>query len=202
MSPLDDKINQHFAGLVVRDLVKTVETRSFRPTCWNTFWAQYCATNDEATIETGIDTVREILRKHYVHRNEAGLVRSTIRERGRHKVIDRISVALNDKSDAYEARVRQPRHQEGDHRLATVSSPQAAGGGCEPSPMWSICSRGQGGHAVVVASIKPIQLSHFGFDGYVEARKQFSTEWIDLIQSVGFTRRCSASATSSASWCG
>jgi ATP-dependent Lon protease len=40
----------------------------------------------------------------------------------------------------------------------------------------------------ILASIKPIQLSHFDFDGYVAARKQFTTEeWIDLlIQSVGF----------------
>ncbi len=36
--------------------------------------------------------------------------------------------------------------------------------------------------------LKPIQLSHFDFDGYLEARKQFTTdEWIDLlIQSIGF----------------
>ena len=49
------------------------------------------------------ETVKEILRKHYVHRNEAGLVRSNIREKGRYKVIDKISVALNDKADVYEA---------------------------------------------------------------------------------------------------
>jgi len=40
----------------------------------------------------------------------------------------------------------------------------------------------------ILASLKPIQISRFEFDGYVEARKQFSTEeWIDLlIQSIGF----------------
>ncbi len=105
MSPLDDKINQHFAGLVVRkDLVKTVKGNAIVPDLRSGIPSgPALAANDEATIETGIDTVREILRKHYVHRNEAGLVRSTIREKGRHKVIDRISVALNDKSDAYEA---------------------------------------------------------------------------------------------------
>ena len=105
MSQLDDKINQHFAGLVVRkDLVKTVKGNAIVPSyVLEYLLGQYCATNDEATIQAGIDTVREILRKHYVHRNEAGLVRSTIKEKGRHKVIDRISVALNDKSDAYEA---------------------------------------------------------------------------------------------------
>jgi len=64
---------------------------------------QYCATDDEASIETGIETVKNILRKHYVHRCEAGLVQSTIKERGRYKVIDQVNVALNEKIDAYEA---------------------------------------------------------------------------------------------------
>jgi ATP-dependent Lon protease len=40
----------------------------------------------------------------------------------------------------------------------------------------------------IMSTLKPIQLSHFDFDGYIEARKQFTTdEWIDLlIQSIGF----------------
>ena len=105
MSQLDDKINQHFAGLVVRkDLVKAVKGNAIVPTyVLEYLLGQYCATNDEATIQTGIETVKEILRMHYVHRNEAGLVRSTIKEKGRHKVIDRVSVSLNDKADVYEA---------------------------------------------------------------------------------------------------
>ena len=40
----------------------------------------------------------------------------------------------------------------------------------------------------ILATLKPIQLSHFDFDSYIEARRQFTTdEWIDLlIQSIGF----------------
>ena len=192
MSPLDDKINQHFAGLVVRkDLVKTVKGNAIVPTyVLEYLLGQYCATNDEATIETGIDTVREILRKHYVHRNEAGLVRSTIREKGRHKVIDRISVALNDKSDAYEAEFANLGIKKVIIDSATVKAhPKLLVGG-----VWCIAdveylfTEDKAATPWVLASIKPIQLSHFDFDGYVEARKQFSTEeWIDLlIQSVGF----------------
>lgn len=192
MSPLDDKINQHFAGLVVRkDLVKTVKGNAIVPTyVLEYLLGQYCATNDEATIETGIDTVREILRKHYVHRNEAGLVRSTIREKGRHKVIDRISVALNDKSDAYEAEFANLGIKKVIIDSATVKAhPKLLVGG-----VWCIAdleylfTEDKTATPWVLASIKPIQLSHFDFDGYVEARKQFSTEeWIDLlIQSVGF----------------
>lgn len=192
MSPLDDKINQHFAGLVVRkDLVKTVKGNAIVPTyVLEYLLGQYCATSDEATIETGIDTVREILRKHYVHRNEAGLVRSTIREKGRHKVIDRISVALNDKSDAYEAEFANLGIKKVIIDSATVKAhPKLLVGG-----VWCIAdveylfTEDKAATPWVLASIKPIQLSHFDFDGYVEARKQFSTEeWIDLlIQSVGF----------------
>lgn len=192
MSQLDDKINQHFAGLVVRkDLVKTVKGNAIVPTyVLEYLLGQYCATNDQATIETGIDTVREILRKHYVHRNEAGLVRSTIKEKGRHKVIDRISVALNDKSDAYEAEFANLGIKKVVIDSATVKAhPKLLVGG-----VWCIAdleymfTEDKNATPWILASIKPIQLSHFDFDGYVQARKQFSTdEWIDLlIQSVGF----------------
>ena len=192
MSQLDDKINQHFAGLVVRkDLVKTVKGNAIVPTyVLEYLLGQYCATNDEATIDTGIETVREILRKHYVHRNEAGLVRSTIKEKGRHKVIDRISVALNDKSDAYEAEFANLGIKKVIIDSATVKAhPKLLVGG-----VWCIAeleylfTEDKNATPWVLSSIKPIQLSHFDFDGYVEARQHFTTEeWIDLlIQSVGF----------------
>ena len=90
MSRLDDKINEHFVGQVVRkDLVKAVKGNAIVPSyVLEYLLGQYCATDDESSIESGIDTVKDILAKHYVHRNEAGLVRSTIREKGRYKVID------------------------------------------------------------------------------------------------------------------
>jgi ATP-dependent Lon protease len=192
MSQLDDKINQHFAGLVVRkDLVKMVKGNAIVPTyVLEYLLGQYCATNDEATIEAGIGTVREILRKHYVHRNEAGLVRSTIKEKGRHKVIDRISVALNDKSDAYEAEFANLGIKKVIIDSATVKAhPKLLVGG-----VWCIAdveylfTEDKNASPWILAAIKPIQLSYFNFEAYVEARKQFSTEeWIDLlIQSVGF----------------
>ena len=105
MSSLDAKINQHFPGVVVRkDLVKAVKGNAIVPSyVLEYLLGQYCATDDEATIETGISTVKEILAKHYVHRNEAGLIRSNIKEKGRYKVIDKVTVSLNDTRDVYEA---------------------------------------------------------------------------------------------------
>jgi ATP-dependent Lon protease len=192
MSQLDAKINQYFAGLVVRkDLVKTVKGNAIVPSyVLEYLLGQYCATDDEATIQTGIETVKEILRKHYVHRNEAGLVRSTIKEKGRHKVIDRISVELNDKSDAYEAEFANLGIKKVIIDSATVKAhPKLLVGG-----VWCIAdleylfTEDKNTTPWILASIKPIQLSHFDFEGYLAARKNFTTdEWIDLlIQSVGF----------------
>ena len=192
MSQLDDKINQHFAGLVVRkDLVKAVKGNAIVPSyVLEYLLGQYCATNDEATIQTGIETVKEILRKHYVHRNEAGLVRSTIKEKGRHKVIDRISVSLNDKDDVYEAEFANLGIKKVLIDSGTVKAHQKllVGG------VWCIAdveyeyTEDKSASPWILASLKPIQISRFDFDGYLEARKQFTTdEWIDLlIQSVGF----------------
>ena len=99
MNTLDQKINDHFQGLVVRkDLVKAVRGNAVVPSyVLEYLLGQYCATSDEASIQTGIETVREILRKHYVHRSAANKVRSEIGRNGRLKIIDRIEVDFIEK---------------------------------------------------------------------------------------------------------
>ncbi|PTN11858.1 BREX system Lon protease-like protein BrxL [Nitrosomonas aestuarii] len=192
MNELDQKINLHFPGLVVRkDLVKTVKGNAIVPSyVLEYLLGQYCATNDEVTIQTGIETVKEILAKHYVHRNEAGLIRSNIREKGRYKVIDKISVDLNANNDTYEARFANLGIKEVLVDSGTIKKhPKLLVSG-----VWCIAdieyefTEDRNASPWVLSTLKPIQLSQFDFDGYVEARKQFTTdEWIDLlVQSIGF----------------
>ena len=192
MNELDQKINTHFAGLVVRkDLVKTVKGNAIVPSyVLEYLLGQYCATNDEPTIQTGIETVKDILAKHYVHRNEAGLIRSNIKEKGRYKVIDKVSVDLNEKKDAYEAQFSNLGIKEVIVDSGTVKKhPKLLVSG-----VWCIAdieyqfTEDKNASPWILSTLKPIQLSHFDFDGYVEARKQFTTdEWIDLlVQSIGF----------------
>jgi len=192
MSDLSQKINEHFAGLVVRkDLVKAVKGNAIVPSyVLEYLLGQYCATSDESSIQSGIETVKEILRKHYVHRNEAGLIRSTIKEKGRYKVIDKISVDLNEKTDSYEATFSNLGIKKVLVDSVTIKKhPKLLVGG-----VWCIADV-EYEHAEdnnvspwLMNSIKPIQLSHFDFDAYVESRKKFTTdEWIDLLtHSVGF----------------
>lgn len=192
MTLLDDKINEHFAGFVVRkDLVKAVKGNAIVPTyVLEYLLGQYCATDDEASIASGIETVKDILRKHYVHRSEAGLVQSTIKERGRYKVIDQVSVSLNEKTDAYEAVFESL----GIKRVAIDSATVKAHPKLLVTGVWCIAdvqyefSDDSRISPWIIDTLKPIQIARVDYDAYREARDLFSTdEWIDLLmQSIGF----------------
>ena len=92
-------------GKVVRkDLTKLVKEGANVPVyVLEYLLGTYCASNDEAMIEEGLKTVKKILAENYVRPDEAEKVKSTIRERGSLKVIDKVTVTLNEKRDVYEA---------------------------------------------------------------------------------------------------
>lgn len=196
MTLLDSKINEHFGGLVVRkDLVKAVKGNAIVPSyVLEYLLGQYCATADEESIKSGIETVKEILAKHYVHRSEAGLVRSQIREKKLRKIIDRVSVELNDKEDVYHATFANL----GINKVAVPASTIKKHQKLLVGGVWCIADldyqHDEDLKTVpwILESLKPIQLSHFDFDSYIANRAQFSTdEWIDtLIQSIGFDPEC------------
>lgn len=192
MTPLDQKINRHFPGLVVRkDLTKTVKGNAIVPSyVLEYLLGQHCATDDEASIQSGIETVKNILMKHFVHRNESELIKSTIKERGSHKVIDKITVELNDKAGVYEAQFTNL----GLKRVQVESDyikrhPKLLVGG-----VWCIAELSyQPGEDAKqepwhLESLKPIQVAHVDVDQFLAARREFTTEeWMDvLLQSMGF----------------
>ena len=192
MNPLDEKINHHFAGLVVRkDLTKTVKGNAIVPSyVLEYLLGQQCATDDEATIQSGIKTVKDILMNHFVHRNESELVKSTIKEKGRHKVIDKIVVELNDGAGIYEASFSNL----GLKRVPVDPSyikkhPKLLVGG-----VWSIAdlsympNDNPKENPWHLESLKPIQIANVDVDGFMAARREFTTEeWMDvLLQSMGF----------------
>lgn len=192
---LDQKIVQHFTGFVVRkDLSKIVKGNAIVPSyVLEYLLGQYCSTDDTDNIEAGIESVKNILAKHYVHRNEAELVKSTIRERGRHKVIDKITVELNDKSDVYEAKFSNLglKSVETDSNYVKKHPKLLVGG------VWCIVdvlyehSDETNDEPWVIDKLKPIQVSNFDFEEYCSARNEFSlNEWIDvLVQSIGFNSK-------------
>ena len=190
---LDDKINKIFAGCVVRkDLVKTVKGNAAVPSyVLEYLLGQYCATNDEDTIKAGIKSVKDILEKHHVDRSKAGYIKSQIQQRGRYKVIDKVSVALDEKHDCYKASFSE---------LGIDGVIIPAEIACKKYPrllvagVWCLAdleyqySENPKDCPWILSSIKPIQLSHFDFEDFKAKREEFTTnEWIDLlIQSIGF----------------
>ncbi len=191
MNYLDDKINKHFEGKVVRkDLVKEVKGNAIVPNYVLEFLlGSYCATHDEASIRSGIETVKEILRNHYVHRSEANLTKSIIRERGRHRVIDKVAVVLNDRRDVYEASFSNLGIKEVLIDIDTVKKNEKllVGG------VWCLADLAYEFNDDVrvnpwiLERLRPIQMSAVSFEEYAEKRSEFSLdEWIDLLmQSLG-----------------
>ena len=190
-SALDDKITEHFAGAVVRkDLVKAVRGNAVVPSyVLEYLLGQYAASDDETTIQAGIDSVRQILATHYVNRNEHMLVKSAIRRKGRHRVIDKVTVTLNEKNDVHEAEFEnlQVKGLIIDDNTVKQNPKLLVGG------VWCICDieyfHSDDQHVVpwILGSLKPIQVAGIDIDQYYEARKSFTTEeWIDLLmQSIG-----------------
>lgn len=200
LSSLDQKINQVFAGCVVRkDLVKEIRGNAIVPSyVLEYLLGQYCTTSDEDSIQSGIQSVKEILSQHYVHKNEAELVRSNIKEIGRQKVIDKISVTLNEKDDTYEASF----FNLGINKVIVGSETIKKNPKLLVSGIWCIAEveyyHVEDPKVVpwLLTSLKPIQMARSDVEGYKEGRKNFSTdEWIDFIlQSMGlnpevFSRR-------------
>ncbi|WP_094980724.1 BREX system Lon protease-like protein BrxL [Rhodococcus pyridinivorans] len=189
---LDRKINAHFPGAVVRkDLVKAVKGNAIVPSyVLEYLLGQFAATDDKATIQEGIEKVRRILAEHYVHRNESELVKSKIREKGRFRIIDRVSVTLNEKDDVYQASFANLGISGVLVDPSTVNANQKllVGG------VWCLCDieyyHSDDARVVpwILGRLQPIQMSSFDYAGYLNARAEFTTEeWIDLlIQSIGF----------------
>lgn len=192
MNRLDEKINEHFQGLVVRkDLVKAVKGNAIVPTyVLEYLLGQYCATSDEAEIQAGIETVKSILEKHYVHRRDAELTKSNVRESRINKVIDKIAVTLNEKKDCYQASFSNM----GISKVVVSSEIVKNHPKLLVSGVWCIAeleysyTEDRDSSPWLLNSIKPIQMSRFDMDSFLAKRSEFtSDEWIDLlIQSIGF----------------
>lgn len=191
MNHIDQKLNEYFAGKVVRkDLTKLVKGNAVVPTyVLEYLLGQYCATNDEATILEGVETVKKIISKHFVHRDEAQIIKSMVRESGTHRIIDKVSVRLNDKKDQYEASFANlglryvPISDDVIRKHQKLLS----------SGVWCILTLGyfatdeKDSTPWYVENIKPIQIAGVDVDEYKMSRTRFSKdEWMDaLLQSIG-----------------
>jgi len=188
---VDELLVQQFAGKVVRkDLTKLVKEGANVPTyVLEYLLGSYCASDDETTILTGLETVKGVLADNYVRPDEAEKIKSKIRERGSYKIIDKVSVRLNEKRDIYEALLSNlgVKDAEIPTNFVKANEKLLAGG------IWCIITihyffeEGAKGSPFTIADLKPIQMPNMDMEELFEARKRFTTkQWIDtLTRSTG-----------------
>jgi ATP-dependent Lon protease len=187
---LQEKILKYFDGKVVRkDLTKVIKGNAVVPIyVLEYLLGQHCASSDDDIISQGMEKVKGIIRDHFVHRDEAEMVKSAIKEKSEHKVIDKVSVRLNESKNVYEAFFINLGLQKipiADHVIKKHSKLLTGG-------VWCIVTMGylfESGNRIpwMVNDLKPIQISSIDLDVVLELRKEFTKdEWIDLlIQSIG-----------------
>lgn len=194
LDDLDKKLLENFRGYVVKkDLVRSVKVGANVPVFVLEFLiANSCSTDDDEKIRIGMENVKKVLSEHYVNPEEGTLIQSKIRERGRFKIIDKISVELDSKKDVYWAKLQNINIKDGNISDALVKQHEKLlmGG------IWAIIDVeydpnirvGQNIFPFVITEIKPIQLSSFDNTRIINKRKEFTkSEWLDVVlRSCGY----------------
>jgi len=188
---LDTLLNTHFAGRVVRkDLTQRVKEGANVPVyVLEYLLGMYCASDDAEVIDTGLENVKTILADNYVRPDEAEKVKSVVRERGSFKVIDRVTVRLNEKKDRYEAAFSNLGIKDAEISAAIVKEHEKllVGGIWVIATLSYFHEEGQSASPFGVSLLKPIQMPHMNMDELFVGRRGFTTaQWREvLMRSIG-----------------
>lgn len=190
---IKDKLRQNFAGKIVRkDLTKKIKEGANVPVYVLEFLlGQYCSSDDPELIEKGVESVKHILADNFVRPDEAQKILSQLRQRGNYTVIDRITVKLDIKKDAYFAEFSNlglrdvPIEEDYPAKFDRL----LCGG------IWCIIQLNyefddedyRSVNPIQIAKLTPIQMPHIDIEELKAGRKTFSQEeWLDvMLRSTG-----------------
>ena len=190
---IKDKLRQNFAGKIVRkDLTKKIKEGANVPVYVLEFLlGQYCSSDDHELIEKGVESVKHILADNFVRPDEAQKILSQLRQRGNYTVIDRITVKLDIKKDAYFAEFSNlglrdvPIEEDYPAKFDRL----LCGG------IWCIIQLNyefddedyRSVNPIQIAKLTPIQMPHIDIEELKAGRKAFSQEeWLDvMLRSTG-----------------
>ena len=187
------KLRAHFDGKIVRkDLTKKIKEGANVPIYVLEFLlGQYCSSDDDAIIETGVQQVKRILADNFVRPDESQKILSQLRKRGSHTVIDMITVQLDIQKNRYFDQfsnlglARVPIEDEYPEKYDRL----LCGG------IWcivqldyeSVEEAKKNGYPIQIRKLTPIQMPHIDIDDLKAGRKAFTKEeWMDvLLRSIG-----------------
>ena len=188
---LDQMLNEHFAGRVVRkDLTKLIKEGANVPVyVLEYLLGMYCASDDPDIIEQGLRNVKTVLAENYVRPDEAEKVKSLVRERGSYKVIDRVTVKLNERKDRYEASFSNLGIKDAEISAGIVKEYEKllVGGIWVIATLSYYYDEGQNSSPFGVTLLKPIQMPNMNMDELFSGRAALSTDqWREcLVRSIG-----------------
>lgn len=190
---IKNKLRQYFDGRIVRkDLTKKIKEGANVPVYVLEFLlGQYCSSDDEDVIESGVQTVKRILADNFVRPDEAQKILTKLRQKGSHTVIDMITVHLDIRKNSFSASFSNlgltnvPIEDEYPEKYDRL----LCGG------IWCIVQldyeyveeEKQNGYPIQIRKLTPIQMPHIDIAELKQGRKEFSKEeWIDiLLRSIG-----------------
>ena len=191
MDELDIKLNQYYAGKVVRkDLTKNIKEGANVPSyVLEYLLGMYCATDNEDDIKQGIGMVKHVLADNFVRPDEAEKIKSKIREKGRYKIIDKVSARLNENTDSYEGHIFNININKitvDDSYIRKYEKLLYGGIWCIID-MEYVYDENSRTSPFRIANLKPIQMPATDVEEYIGNRKFFILEeWIEVIcRSVG-----------------
>ena len=190
---INRKLRRFFDGKIVRkDLTKKIKEGANVPVYVLEFLlGQYCSSDDPEVIETGVENVKHILADNYVRPDEAQKILSMLRKRGLHTVIDKITVTLNMKKDAYEAEfsnlgiknipISEDYPEKYDRLLC-------GGIWCIVQLEYEFLEEGKNRSPIHIRKLTPIQMPHVDIEELKAGRKNFTNaEWLDvMLRSCGY----------------
>ena len=189
---IKEKLRQYFDGKIVRkDLAKKIKEGANVPVyVLEILLGQYCGSDDEEIIASGVEKVKKILSDNFVRPDEVQKILSTLRQRGTYTVIDKITVNLNIKNDRYEAEfsnlgiknisINEDYPSKYDRLLC-------GGIWCIVSLEYDFDEEDKKSSPIHILKLNPIQMPHVDIKELEEGRSYFSKEeWIDImLRSIG-----------------
>ena len=190
MNELDRKLNETFDGKVVRkDLLHRIKKGTNIPTFVLEFLlARYCASNEPAEIQAGMEAVLATLDENYVRPDEANAAQSRVATKGKHKFIDKVHVRYVEKDKRHWAALENF----GSQKVAIAEkfyrdTDRLLEGGIWAEVTIAYNDIDEDRYAFYVEDLRPIQLSRFDFEAYCDGRGKLTRdEWLDsVLRTVG-----------------
>ena len=190
MDELDKKLNETFDGKVLRkDLLHRIKKGTNVPTFVLEFLlAKYCASNDQAELDAGMEAVLSSLQENYVRPDEANAAQSKVATKGKHRFIDKVHVRYVEKEKRHWASLENFNSQ----RIAIGEKFYRDNDRLLEGGIWAEVTLvhndiDEDDYAFSIEDLRPIQLTRFDFARYTEGRAAFTRdEWLAaVLRSVG-----------------